>query len=75
MKKEWRYIDWESCQFCGGGLEVLTDVDMKKGYNCDGDAVRCTDPDSSCNFTSQIDVYENNEGDSRLSVQWQAETP
>ena len=49
---DYRWKEWpEDCPECGMALEVFTN-EAEDGYACDGDKVRCIDPE--CGTTGQI---------------------
>ena len=49
---EYTWKDWpEDCPECGGELQVFSDS-PEDGWACDGDKVRCIDPE--CGTTGQI---------------------
>ena len=49
---DYAWKDWpEECPECGGPLQVFSD-EPEDGWACDGDKVRCIDPE--CGTTGQI---------------------
>lgn len=45
VRKTWKYLPNEECEFCGGSVEIYNEYYLEEGYGYDGDSIRC----NSCN--------------------------